>query len=453
MSLIKTLGDIGKKSLDISPSDYRGVDGNTGFGTQPMHFWDDTTFENGRVFRYENHLSALRAYRRCPPLAAIINRMAQAYINGKTWVMNSAGKEATSPDAKKLRKLFTQPNPLQSWKQFEAQQQIYLDLFGFVLLLPIIPVGFEQYGPIEATSMWNIPPNMLNIEETNKLFYQTDVKGIIKSIKLNYKGNNTFLDINNLYIFKDFIPSADTLVFPESRICSLEMPISNIVGSYESRGILINNRGALGAFTQEPNRGQYVNAIVTPEMKANLQRDFMRYGLRNGQWKFIFSEASLKWQQIGIPTRDLMLFEEIEDDIMRICDAYGYPSPLINSEKGPAVANTKEYKAQLYQDAIIPKSASCYEQWNQVFTTGERNLRIDKDYSHIPVLQEDAKTLWDARNSRVDSLLKEWKNDMITRNRFLFLNGEDTLGPEGDIYFSQYNVQPQEQSPQPAADA
>lgn len=451
MSFLKTVTGLAKKgSYDLIPAEYRT-------GDLPF-LWEDTTFENGHVFTYKDHLSSLKAYQKCPPLAAIINRMAQAYINGRTWVMDTQGKEATTADAKKIRALMKKPNPLQTWKEFEAQQQIYIDLYGWCLLLPIVPFGFESRGAIDATSMWNIPPHMLTVEETSKIFYQTDLKGIVSKVKMNYRNNNTELQVDKLYIFRDFTPSDKTLVFPESRICSLEMPINNIIGAYESRNVLINYRGALGVFTQEPNRGQFVNKPMSPLMKEELQKQFMRYGLKNRQWKFIISEASVKWQQIGIPTRDLMLFEEVTADVMAICDQYGYPSPLINTEKGPAVSNTKEFKAQLYQDCVIPKAESNYEQWNQVFKTETINLKIEKDYSKIAVMQEDEKVKWEARRVQGEALANEWKLDMITRNRFLFLIGEDTLGESGDIYYSDYQRQqtslnpPPEQVTQPAAD-
>src|SRR5688500_7534779 len=104
----------------ISPIDYRP---SIATGDTP------TFFEmNGKSifhFKYSSHNSSQRAYECCPPVNAIINRKAQAYINGKTWVLNTQGKakgkESTSIEAKKLQALFKKPNPLQSWKQFEAQ--------------------------------------------------------------------------------------------------------------------------------------------------------------------------------------------------------------------------------------------------------------------------------------------------------------------------------------------
>jgi hypothetical protein len=405
---------------------------------------DNWLFEaNGTAvfhFKYAGHNSSVRAYECCPPINAIINRKAQAYINGKTWVLNTQGKakgkESTSAEAKKLQALFKKPNPLQSWKQFEAQGYIYQQLFGYNIVLPIKPLGFKDN--IDASMLWNIPPSMVDIEETNKLFYQSDTSGIIKQIVLNYKGVRTPLKIEDIYIMKDFTPSFCSLVIPESRIKSLELPINNIIGAYESRNVLINYRGALGILSQDPGNGQYGVIPMSGDQKDQLQQDFRRYGLKNHQWQFIITSASLKWQQMGVATKDLMLFEEIEADTMAICDNYNYPYQLMSSAKGTTFSNLKEGKQLLYQDATIPEAESMYEQWNQLFNTERFNLVIDKDYSHIAVLQEDQLQAAQARKARNDALLIEWQNDLITRNRWLELNGEDPLTDGGDLYYSEW---------------
>lgn len=427
VSLVKKTFDYatpptGMQISQYSSEDYRGND---------FWFWGKDCKEY--LFSYEGHDSSLKAYKKCPPLTAIINKKAQAYINGKTWILNSRGNEATNDTANKLRKLLAKPNPLQTWLQFEAQQYIYEQIFGYCILLPIKPVGFKDN--IDATSIWNIAPFMVDIEETKKLFYQSDTNGIIKQIVLNYKGTKTFLQASDIYIFKDFTPSFDSLIIPESRICSLEMPINNIIGAYESRNVLINYRGALGILTPEVTPS---GALINEEHKEQLQQDFMRYGLKNNQWKFIISTAALKWQQMGVPTKDLMLFEEIEDDIMRICDSYNYPSMLLSNAKGTTFANLNEAKKLLYQDAIIPEAESIYEQWNIFFGLSDMNLKMDKDFSHVAALQEDDLKRAQSRKARNEALLIEFYNNLITLNRWLELNGEDPLtGVEGKMYYYQ----------------
>lgn len=389
-------------------------------------------------FRYHGHDSSLTAYEKCPPLNAIINRKAQAYINGKTWILNRTGKgkgkESTNEAAVKIMNLLEKPNPLQGWDEFEAQGYIYQQNFGFNMVLPIKPVGFKDN--IDANSLWNIPPSMIDIEETNKLFYQTDAKGIIKEIVLNYKGQRITIKTEDIYFFKDFTPSFNSLIIPESRICALSLPINNIIGAYESRNVLINYRGALGILSQDPGNGQYGALPMTEEQKTQLQEDFRRYGLKNHQWQFIITSAALKWQQMGVSTRELMLFEEIEADTMAICDSYNYPFQLMSSAKGTTFSNLNEGKKLLYQDAIIPEARSMYKQWNMFFNTKSYNIILEKDFTDIAVLQEDQVQQATARKMRNEALLIEYQNDLITMNRWLELNGEDPR-PEGDKYYSE----------------
>jgi hypothetical protein len=387
-------------------------------------------------FDYTQQNDALIAYTKCPPLAAIINRKAQAYINGITKITNTQGKDATSLQAKSLRKLFTRPNPLQSWKQFEAQGYIYELLFGYNIVLPLKPVGFPDN--IDATQMWNIPPFMIDIEETKTLFYQADSnKSIIKKIVLTYKEQRTEIPVDEVFIMKDFSPSFDSIIIPESRVCSLSMPINNIIAAYESRNVLMNYRGALGMLSLDPGSNNQFSPIgLEKEDKEQLQQDFKRYGLKKGQWQVIITSAALKWNQMGFPTKDLMLFEEIEDDIMRICDALNYPYQLISSANGTTFANVNDAKKLLYHDGIIPEAESNYEQWAQFFNTEEFNLKLAKTYNHIPALQDDSETEARARYYRNQGLLIEYQNDCITLNRWRELNDEDTT-PDGDVFFSQ----------------
>src|SRR5438105_12568663 len=128
LNSIKSFGSV-SESFPVDQANYRGD-------------WGYSFDGNGHnYFKYEGLDSSLTAYRRCPPITAIINKKAQAFINGKTWLLNTQGKakgkEATSAEAVKLRTLFSQPNPIQSGKQFEAQNYIYQQLAGYVVVLPI----------------------------------------------------------------------------------------------------------------------------------------------------------------------------------------------------------------------------------------------------------------------------------------------------------------------------
>lgn len=393
-------------------------------------------------FSYDGLSSIKTAYETCAPLSAILARKANAYINGKTWVMTQSGKgkmkESFSEAATKIRKLLSKPNPLQSWKQFEAQGYMYQQLFGFNVVLAIKPNGFKN---IDASSIWNIPPQMLEFEEKKgvSLYNAKSIKDFVSAIYFNWNDERKALDLESVTIFKDNIPSLCSFILPETRINALETPINNIIGAYKSRGALIYDRGALGIISSDKS-DESGKVALTAKEKQDVQEEFRKYGSMSGQFKYIITNAALKWQGIGFSTKDLMLFEEIEDDVQRICDSYNYPYRLLSSNKGNSLggSDVNEYKKLLYQDAIIPESEMNYEHWNLFFNTSELNLIIEKDYSQIGVLQDDKLKEGQARKVRNEALQIEFYNNLITLNRWLELNGEDTLTtPEGSMYYYQ----------------
>ncbi len=422
-------GNIGNavKAMTVSEtllhSKYRGMSGVWFFGNDNID----------RYFDFDGLSSSLKAYQTCAPLNAIIHRTVDAYINGKTWVLNNKGKEIENEHATRLRKIIDQPNPLQNWPEFEAQAKVYKKVFGYNIVLAMTPLGFDNSY---AKAIWNIPPHLVEIEYSDANIYSIKTRDdLIKKIWLKTpNGIRSELDKRFISIHKTTEPSFGSPLLSESPIRVLEQQINNIIGAYESRGTLISYRGSLGILSPEIDDSG--SKPLEEEDKEEIHADFAKYGLRKGQNKFIITTAAMKWQQMGIPTSSLMLFEEIEDDIMRICDKIGYPYRLMASDKSASYNDVSECKKKLYQDTIIPESILDYADWNRFFNTAEYRLKIDKDYAHIEALQANKKNLASARLSMGQALEREFKNNWIKLNRVLEILEEDTLGAEGEKYYS-----------------
>lgn len=420
-------------SVPVNAGSYRGMQGE---------FWMFN--QTGGVdihFSYSDIRSSLKAYTHCPPVTAIINRKAQAFINGKTWILNKSGKgkgkEATGDIAKKVNALINKPNPLQSWKQFEAQNYIYQQVSGYCVVLPIKPVGF---GNIDATKLWNIPPWMLDIVEKKNINFSTasSVKDLVESITFVWENQRTPLPLDDIYIFKDFTPSASSFVFPESRIKTLKQNVNNIVGALESMGVLIDNRGPLYVISSNKSDDSGNIALSSKEKEELLSEFKSKYGLSKQQSQAIITSANVSVSSIGYSVKELMLHEGIDLDTQIICDGYNYPYRLLSSNKSNSLGGSdiKAFKALLYQDAIIPEAESMYEQWNQFFELDKYNLIIDKDFKHITALQEDQLNQAKARRERDNAALMEFQNNMLTLNDWRRLNDEDPLENEiGDKYY------------------
>lgn len=404
--------------MPLEPAEYRGFDSS----------WVASIDGNGyNYFKYNDLKDASKAYAKCPPVTAVINRKASAFINGQSYVLDKNNKESDRKEAKNIRKLLLKPNPIQGWEDFEAQNYIYTQIFGYCPVLVIKPFGYKKN--IDASSMWNIPPNISKITESDVLFYQNDLKSIISKLEIEYKGQHVELNLDDIIFIRDFTPNFNSMILPSSRIVSLEMPINNIIGAYESRNVLINYRGALGVISQDPGSGVAGALPMTKEQKEDLQKDFKRYGLKHKQIQFIITKAAIKWQQMGYPTKDLMLFEEIEADTMAICDNYGHPYRLLSNLSSNSLGGTDAqiFGKILYQDTIIPEAHRIYTQWDRAFGLDEYELHMNKDYSHIPVLQEDKVQVGQARYNLNQAYELEWKNGLVTRNQWRIANGDDPV--------------------------
>jgi hypothetical protein len=417
---------LGYEVTYIDPAQHRTPDGEP--------WWLDTSGGSNYYFKYANYASAVDAYNRCPPVSAIINRKAQAYINGWTWVLNSRGKEAQGSEASKMRNLLNKPNPLQSRKQFEAQGYIYQQLFGFNIILPIKPAGFPN---IDATSLWNIPASWIDFDATREMF--TRKGGVaLEDVVLTFNQVKVTLAIKELIIIKDFTPSFSALIFPGSKLQAMSMPINNIVGAYESSNTIIRFRGPQGILTSEPSSGQFVNIPMAPDEKDQLQQDFRRYGLMKSQMQAIITTAAVKWQAIGSNMRDLMLHEEIRESTLAICNGLNFP-PFLLGLADTTYNNMTEAGKGLYQNSIIPDAEMIFEQWTSAFGLIDMNLRLDKDFARVPVLQNDKKTMAEARGALNNALVTEWENGLITLNEWRIKNDEDPLPDDrGNLYIDEY---------------
>jgi hypothetical protein len=426
--------DFNQKSINLNSSSYRGGSG--------LYFFTDDGKAVSIDFNSLN--SSLKAYLGCPPVAAVINKKAQAYINGKTWILNTQGKakgkEATGDIANRVNALMQRPNALQSWKQFEAQNYIYQQMSGYCVVLPVgKPIGFPNY---EAKRLWNVPPWMIQVIEKPgvNLLAAKSIRDFVESVTMTWGGLTVPLPLDEIFIFKDFTPSANSFAFPESRLTALNQPVNNIIGAYESRNVLINRRGALGILSNNAKDG--IGQIpIDPIEKQAMEDDFKAYGLLKLQKSVIVTNATVQWQQMGFPTKDLMLFEEIEDDIMRICDAYGFPFPLLSQNNRSSLGSGNEVKTfgrDLYQNTIIPEADLLYEQWNEFFDLERNGLVLCKDFKHVSALQEDQVNEATARWKRNQALQIEFFMNMKTLNQWCEANNEDPVqGDLGELYYYQ----------------
>lgn len=387
----------------LNPSSYRGggilgaVNTIIGLNTELNHLW---------------------AYQNCPPLKSIVSKRSKAFNVAKIDVVNTnTDKPATGPQAAAFRGILLRPNPLQTQKQFFAQQNTYIDIFGYCPVLIIRPFGM----PAEVTAIWNIPPWLFNIQYTGQWLWQTSVDGIFKGYTMQWSTGNVFLPTENLKLLFDdgFGTDMDiNLTIPDSRLRSLEYPVSNIIASLKGTNTLIVNKGPNGILSNQSKDS--VGSIPLPKgEKESVQQDFRRYGIVGQEYQVIITEANLQYQEIGSPMKDMMFDEVIQGSVDMLCDAYGYYPELLSRTKGATFDNKEKAEKMLYTGTIIPECESRLEQFSNAIIGQGSNMVYFGSFAHAPALQAERLETARARKEMATALEKEFKNNVITLNQWM----------------------------------
>lgn len=358
------------------------------------------------------------AYNICPPVNGIINRKARAFTNGKWWILDKEGNEAKGSAATKvsgIQKLLKRPNPLQSWNQFMAQAKVYEQVFGEVFIFAIIPAGFTDKSKVKA--LWVVPNWIVNVKLTGKHYFQTELEDIIAGYDISINGSITPLPDGSVIHIRDINQNSTDVIRGQSRLASLQDPISNIVAAYEARNILITRKGALGILSNQTRDAAGAVPLKENE-KLEVQEDFRKYGLGKDQYQVIITNANLKWQPMTFPTRDLMLFEEIEDDVRQIADNYDYPMYLLGFKAGSTFSNVGEAKKSLYQDTIIPEAEGWAEVLTSFFELEESGLKLSVFYDHLDIFQESEKERAEAFKVKNEAFKIAYELGVVTKEEW-----------------------------------
>jgi hypothetical protein len=224
---------------------------------------------------------------------------------------------------------------------------------------------------------------------------------------------------------------------PDSRVVGHEYPISNIYAAMKSMNTLISKKGAIGILSNNAHDANGPIKVGDKEKKA-VQDDFQRYGLMGEEWQVIITEADLKWQAMTIPVKDMLLHEEIEQDIMRLCDGIGLYFYILSNGKGSTFSNLTQAEKAQYQNRIIPDAVSRLEQLSAFIIPASENARLSISFSHVESLQVSGKDAGIALKAQGDAFQVLWGLGLVTRNQILRAIDMDKVDdPDFDKYIFQ----------------
>jgi len=323
--------------------------------------------------------------RTTPQLFSVIYRRAQMLSNGIFVHLDQNGEPIENSE---LVKFLQRPNPFQTgaeWiKQLDVQKSTYGNHFSYIL-------KGSELSEIPG-AIWNLAPKNVIVERTGKIWQQTTEKAVVSGYKMKIvdpKGGQEYETFETREILHRNIQDVDDPVVGSSPFHALKMPISNIRGAYGFRNVIITEKGAIGMISNNSKSTAGALPLTSSERK-NLEQQFSaNYGINDRQRRIIMSSASLAWNPMSYPTKDMMLFEEVDENTRTIIDAYGLNEALFSLGKGTTFDNYREGEKTAYQDTIIPEGEDLAAGLTSKLGLEEKGQKLILDFSHVPVLQED----------------------------------------------------------------
>jgi hypothetical protein len=338
-----------------------------------------------------------------PELRAVIDKRASMMASNEVRMYDANGEEITEHWFLDLVK---HPNPVQSWSDvvysLSVNDALYSNAFG--------------YSPVRSFDIRNmfvpLPSNKVQILTSGKTLKQMDVDGLIDGYRFEYD-NNAFESLELKDVIYLTTNDGMNLIRPTSRIDALKYPLSNIKAQYNKRNVLLENIGAIGILSAQ--NSDIGGAIpMTPEEKRQIQRDWYN----RSKDEVIITESQVNWQSMSYPTRDLMLFEELNADKIAIIDAYGMNVNLFSSEKGTTFTNVRDSVRMVYTDTIIPETQQMYDTIAHQMGLDQQGISIVADFSHLPVLQDDEQMKASADKTKVDTYSVMLRDGVISQQQY-----------------------------------
>lgn len=364
-----------------------------------------------RVYGFDNkslyEFTSLRdVYESCIYVRTIIDTFADCVRNVNFRLYKTA-KEAEDKELFEhpVLSLVRNPNPLQTGGDWMAQRLIYQKLYGKSFIRGV--QGRTLYFK-DSKALWNLPPDSVRIVEYNNgindIYSRFTLDEIIDYFEFRAKDGLKTLQPEEVLAWIDF---HFDLTAGKSEIQTLIDSASNLMAIQESRGQIIKHRGMIGFLSPEMSQDAAgsIIAMKDPEVKAGILSAIKRlYGTLRRQASIAQVDVPMKWTPVAIDIEKLRLDEQEKAEFNKCCDLLGVPREIFDGQS--TYDNQVEAKKKLYTDRVIPWVENEISLLSAKMELEKDGLRLEGDFSHLEVLQDDELAREDTEMKKTERLLK-----------------------------------------------
>lgn len=320
-------------------------------------------------------------YNTIPQLRTPVDKLAAMFSNG-VFKIQVKGSDELKPLPTDLEKLLQNPNLFQDQNTFLKQYLTQLIVYGNEFMYKNQPSRLMKF----PSALMNISPAYIKPELTGKFFDQTELKGIVSKYTYCENGKEKPFEVEQILWTK--IADLDNPIAGCSPLKAMKFPLSNTRLAYQYLNVISGEKGNIGILSTEPQKDSMGALPMSEEDKRELESLYRENnGIEDNQKKLQITTASVKWQPMTYPTKDLLLLEQIDANFLAILQVLGVnPNLYVNS----TYENLRHGLVQTHNDTVMPYADS-FTQSLSKFLGFKDNERLVLDYSHLPYLQEDEK--------------------------------------------------------------
>lgn len=337
-----------------------------------------------------------------PEIAAPVHEIATRVADANFKLMKTYGDKSQDTGNAQFNRLFSQPNPLQGFRDMIYQAVCYELLTGkqfFYVNAPgMLPVE------LATVSTWcNLPAHQTRIIKHRGIspYDITDISELIDHYEV--PGQNGRMEVKTVDrvtpIVRMSLYKGNDITCASPQIRGAEKAIHNLLAVYEARGVIYLKRGHLGILVSAKS-DQSGTVALTPGEKKELVQDLHDdYGLRRDKSIIAVTNQPLSFIQTSMSIADLQPFNETLQDAVSIYKVLGVPRHLVPSIDNSTFANADADMKEFYNSVIIPKACQYAAYFTELFRLNGMRRVILADFSHVLQIQENR-----LESARVDQM-------------------------------------------------
>lgn len=367
-----------------------------------------------------------------PEVFAPVHEIAKRVSDANWQLVKDFNKEVDKTDAD-FNRLFTQPNPLSSFKDFVYQSVCYEILTGKLLWMFNKPQALEDtYKSIVTWSLIPSDASHIVMKKGVDPYTATTISDFVDGYKVSAPGGTRTFTPNQVLPILQLSLSGNCydLNNVKSHIDGAKAAIKNLLPVYEARGVIYIKRGQMGLWVSRKSDLSGMIALTPGESKQAHEQVNADFGLTGGRATIGVSSVPMDFIKTSMSIDELKPFEETRADAIAIYSCLRVPRHLMPNEDSTNYDNAATDLESFYSNVIIPWGQRYAQAWTTYMKLKDFRRYINADYSHISAAQGNLKTKAETDKLEGTVWLERWQNGACNLNDWIISFGGEKVNEE-----------------------